>query len=453
MAKSIIPYLQKQNATFNCIAQDTVTKLQDAYHIKDSCWIRAVLLEAKDGLAMAVVPADFILDFNLLSHLTSKKMEPLAGSKANAVMKGFVSGTRIPIPEFFNIPGIIEQQIVNMGKVWFEAGDGENVIEMNAKDYISLCQQSFMGTFALSKAFLTTGGNEKISIRQFTPMRIQERIEDIIELPSMPGIALEILKLRDDRHATPKILAQIIERDPSLSAQIVGWASAAYYGYRGPIDSVEVAINNVLGYDMVINMCLAVVMGKTLNVPVDGPLGLRNYWRQAILCATLAERLCCLIPSQFRPLKGLVYLSGLLHNIGHLLLSHAFPPLSFVVSRFIEANPYISVTDIEKHVLGVSHAQIGSWLLTSWHLPEQIIEATRWHHQEEYASTYSAYSNLIFVANQMMGKLLVGDARPAAIPLAVLDVLGLSQNEVSGVWLTISPHLDELEALADRLAA
>ncbi len=453
MANTIISYLQSMTSEFSCLDSKDVMSLQQSSYQTQSHWIRAVLLKARDGIAMAVLPSGYLLDFSLLSNMTHKEMEPVLGVEADRIMKGFEAGIRVPIPQFFKLPGLIDSSVREMDKVWFEAGDGQTVIEMTGEKFMDVCKSAFTGRFSLSKEHLNSSAEGAITVRQFTPMRIQNRIEDIIELPSMPSIAMEILKLRNNRHATSKTLAQIIEKDPSLAAQIVGWASAAYYGFRGTIDSVETAINNVLGYQMVINMCLGVVLGKTLKVPQDGPLGLKNYWRQAVLCATLAERICLKIPVEHRPIKGLVYLSGLLHNIGHLLLAHAFPPHSFVISRFIESNPHICVNTIEKHVLGVSHSQIGAWLLTSWGLPEEIVEATRWHHQEEYASPNAAYSNMILLANQVIGKLMLGDARPTPIPVAVLDTLGLTEDNIESAWSGMSEHIEELEALADKLAA
>ncbi len=454
MSESVIAYLKSKQVNFQCLNIDDLPDWKDSYHGQDCHWIRAVLLRASDGVAMAVLPAGYMLDFSLLSKLAKKEMEPVQGEEANLLMKGIQPGIRVPLPEYFNFPGLIDRHILSMDKLWFDSGDGKQVIQMTGSDFVAICENSFTASFALSKELLFSSvDGKRVSVQQFTPMRIQSRIEDIIELPAMPGMALDILKISTDRLATPKTLAKIIERDPSLSAQIIGWACAAYYGYRGKIDSVETAINQVLGYEMVLNMCLGIILGQTLRIPQDGPLGLRNYWRQAILCATLAERLCLRMPIQHRPVKGLVYLSGLLHNIGHLLLAHAFPPHSFVVSRFIETNPHISVNDIEKHVLGVSHSQIGAWLLQSWGLPEEIVEATRWHHQEEYASNYAAYSNLILVANQMIGRLMLGDARPSYVPDAVLDTLGLSKDEIISAWNAMEEHIPALEALADQLAA
>lgn len=403
---------------------------------------------------LAVLPANRMLDFNQLTSHYHNNMSLLKGSEADNYMTHVLSGIRVPLPGLFDLTAIIDENISNMDTVWFEAGDGEHYVEMSSADFLSIHQpmSSFSFSFPLSSLYLPEGTQMKAD-PHFADLRIQGRIEDLSDLPPMPGIALDILSLKSNRHACAKDLSDIVRQDPGLSAQVMGWAKSAFYGYRGEIDSIETAISRVLGFDRVINLSLGIVLGNTLQVPSEGPLGLNNYWKQALLTANLAEKLSLKMNVQNRPVRGLVYLSGLLHNIGHLLLGHAFPPQFFVLNRFIEVNPHIQVSDIEKYVLGVTHEQIGAWLLKSWNLPDEICEATRWHHQEEYASPYAAYSNLIFLANHMLGSQFIGDSRPGAFPDAVLELLGLSKQDAESVWLTMDEFIPEVDSMARQLAA
>ncbi len=447
-------------------------------------WIRAVLLQAEeveqntDAFAasnvdlissakqkqtegilnsktvLAILPANRMLDFNRLASHQHTTMSLLKGDEADQHMKKASAGIRVPLPGLFDLTAILDENISDMDSVWFEAGDGVHYIEMSSRDFLSIHTSidrlSF--SFPLSSLYLPEGTQMKAD-PHFADMRIQGRIEDLSDLPPMPGIALDILSLKSNRHACAKDLAEIVRKDPGLSAQVMGWANSAFYGYRGEIDSIETAISRVLGFDRVINLSLGIVLGNTLQVPSEGPLGLNNYWKQALLTANLAEKLSLKMNVQTRPVRGIVYLAGLLHNIGHLLLGHAFPPQFFVLNRFIEVNPHIQVSDIEKYVLGVTHEQIGAWLLKSWNLPAEICEATRWHHQEEYASPHAAYSNLIFLANHMLGSQFIGDSRPGTFPEAVLELLGLSKQDAESVWMTMDEFIPEVDSMARQLAA
>ncbi len=403
---------------------------------------------------LAILPANRMLDFNLLASHQQQTMRPLKGEEADRLMPEVAAGIRVPLPGYVDLPAIVDKAVAQLETIWFEAGDGDHYIEMSSSDFLemhsSIAQLSF--SFPLSTLYRPEGMHLRAE-PHFSNLRIQGRIEDLSDLPPMPGIALDILALKSNRHACAKDLAEIVRKDPGLSAQVMGWANSAFYGYQGEIDSIETAISRVLGFDRVINLSLGIVLGNTLQVPSAGPLGLKNYWKQALLTANLAEKLSVEMNIQHRPTRGLVYLSGLLHNIGHLLLGHAFPPQFFVLNRFIEVNPHIQVSDIEKYVLGVTHEQIGAWLLKSWNLPAEICEATRWHHQEEYASPYAAYSNLIFLANHMLGTQFIGDSRPGNFPEAVLELLGLKKRHTESVWLSVGEYIPEVNSMARQLAA
>jgi len=208
----------------------------------------------------------------------------------------------------------------------------------------------------------------------------------------------------------------------------------------------------VLGFDLVMNLALGIAVGRAMSVPLDGPLGLRSYWRHSIYCATMVEALVTQMPPVRRPIRGLAYLAGLLHNFGHLLLGQVFPPQFFLLNKFILLNPHIHLTQIEQYVLGVGHEQIGAWLMQAWHMPEEVITAVRWHHQEEYALPHAVYSNLVFVAVRMLWSLGIGDAGTAEIPPAVLESLALKNAQIEAAMLAITQKQEELDLMAREVS-
>jgi HD-like signal output (HDOD) protein len=48
----------------------------------------------------------------------------------------------------------------------------------------------------------------------------------------------------------------------------------------------------------------------------------------------------------------------------------------------------ISTLDAEFKVLGVSHAELGAYLLGSWGLSAVVVEAVAWHHQPSKSPVY-----------------------------------------------------------------
>ena len=159
------------------------------------------------------------------------------------------------------------------------------------------------------------------------------------------------------------------------------------------------------------------------------------------------------MPPKHRPERGLAYLSGLLHNFGHILLGHLFPPQFYLINRYIEANPGIRVEDVEHFVMGVTHQEIGAWLMKNWHMPDELIVAVRWHHQEEFWSKHSVYSNLVLLAGRLLKRIELGDAVNHELPESVLELLNLDEEKVNESFNQLLEERETLDLMSKQLVA
>lgn len=291
---------------------------------------------------------------------------------------------------------------------------------------------------------------------------VRRCIEQVYQLPSMPGMARSILELRLRPTASAADLAAIVELDPSLAAQVMRYANSPFFGYRGNIRSLRDAISRVLGFETVMGIALGLATAKALRNPLDGPLGLRAFWRHAIYSAALAQGIVQAMPSRARPSLGMAYLAGLLHNFGFLLLGHLFPPEFSLLNKLVMAHPEIPVTTLEKHLLGMGHAQrvlslgharIGAWLMESWGMPEEIVITLREHHNPQYDADHAVYPNLVLLVDHLLKACNLGDASNAELPPELLARLGLEEAQVVRVREKLLTRCKGLEHLVHQLAA
>lgn len=291
---------------------------------------------------------------------------------------------------------------------------------------------------------------------------IRRRIEQVYELPPMPEMARRVLQLRNNPDASIAELASIVELDPSLAAQVVRYAASPFYAYRGTINSIHDAITRVLGFDMVMNMALGLATGKSFQNPCDGPLGLHAFWRHAVYTATLVQALAKRMPPSSRPQPGMVYLAGLLHNFGFLLLGHLFPPEFKLLNKLVAAHPESPVTALEKCVLGMGqaqnllemgHAQIGSWLMQSWQMPDEIVITLREHHNPAYQGDHAVFPHLIMIADHILKGREIGDAPDACLPPLSLETIGLTEAFVTEVADQLFEDCTSLDQMARQLAS
>lgn len=291
----------------------------------------------------------------------------------------------------------------------------------------------------------------KQAIQSFTTLRIQKRLEDTLEMPPLPETARRIIKLRVDPDAGVSDLADIVETDPSLAAQLVSWARSSFYAAPGKIRSVQDAIVRVLGFELVMNLAMGLSLGRTLNLPKDAAEGYTPYWEQAVWTATLCGALTTAMPKEKRPEYGLTYLSGLLHNYGYLVLAHVFPPHFSLVCRSVEVNRQVDPENCEHHLLGITREQIGSMLMKVWNMPDEIVAALRYQKNPFYTGEHAAYASLLFLAQQLLRQKGISDGPVQPVPQSLWDLLGLDPEIAESVISELLAMSEEMQALASNL--
>jgi HD-like signal output (HDOD) protein len=172
-----------------------------------------------------------------------------------------------------------------------------------------------------------------------------------------------------------------------------------------------------------------------------------------VYAGRLVEQLATRLPSRQKVPRGTAYLAGLLQNLGRLVLGHTFQPEFYILNRFAQANPEMPTCELERQVLGVTHDQIGAWLLEAWDLPEELVVAVRHHHDEGYWDRHATYPQLVLIANRALAKHGLGETDRAGLPAFSLEMLGLKDQQVIEITDSLFDGGGELEELARRLAA
>lgn len=302
--------------------------------------------------------------------------------------------------------------------------------------------------------------------RQDTPVlltNLRQRIESVTDLPAMPEVAQALLKLNADPDGNINEVIGIIELDPSLAAQIMRYARSAFFGYHGEIHSLHQAVTSVLGYSTTIDICLGLSLGKAFSISNFGPRGIYPFWQHSLYSAALIERMVQIMPRQLspqqtgsqqqRPLPGLGFLSGLLHNFGVLLTAHLFKKEAAMLQEIISANQDRAVVDLERQVLGASHMEVGAWLMRSWNLQPEIQVAVAEHHDENYQGEHAVYAKLVLIADRLLKRHDMGDAESTELPAAILSDLGIDEQQAEEILENIMASAKDLDLLAQKFAA
>lgn len=458
MPSQVLKKFESQNLNIKTIdLPETLSGIELANFLKKDVekLLRVVSLREENSSVVVILPYQSLLDIKVLNDLTESEYKVLDPENALSLFKETQLPSLPAIPDKIKCRTIVDEGVLEMSEALLESGDPEKLLQVDNEAIRALFDECEVMQFAVSQDHLFAGRGPKDEEldTSFTATRLRQRVDDTFDLPAMPEIAQDIMKLRVDPSADAFKLAEIVSRDPSLAAQVISWASSPYYGYQGKIDSLETAIARVLGFELVMNLALGISIGKSLKVPMDGPLGIKAFWKQSIYCANLSEKLCRAMPIKQRPERGLIYLSGLLHNFGHLLLGHIFPPQFQLVNATILANPQVAVEDIEFYVLGITHDEIGAWLMQNWHMPDELIVAVQRHCQEEFWSKHAIYSNIVLVANRLLKRIGIGLSIETSVPQSTLDLLSLDNETIEKALSDIDDEAESLDMMAKQMVA
>ncbi|MBS99205.1 MAG: histidine kinase [Oceanospirillaceae bacterium] len=421
--------------------------------------VRLVLLHDAQGKALVLLPARSLLNLGNIWSLTGRRLQTTRGEDAQrffsqaglqneAGQKRLMASLPLIIDQTLEgAPALLLRELYSgLAFSWRYPGSSEQPVQFAD---ISVSQSK------LASPRPGEGQDEAAitrAVERFTALRIQQRLEDTLGLPALAPTTQKIIMLRSDPDAGVDDLVPVVRLDPSLSAQVMSWAVSPYYAAPGKVSSIDDAVIRVLGFDLVVNLALGIAMGQVLRVPDDMPRGSTPYWQQAVYAATLSEMLARKIPLERRPKVGLVYLSGLLHNFGYLVLAHLFQPQFSVLSRYIEANPHLEPVMVEQQVLNVTRDQIGGWLLDSWNLPAEVCAAIRQQQMESPDEEVEPYVGLLQLTTRLLRAEGLADGPVHAIEPALYERLGLTADQVADAVESLKASQDELTELTHTLS-
>lgn len=419
--------------------------------------IRILMLHDSQGKMLVLLPHAQLLNLVSVWKETGRQLQPLS---ANDSIKFFSQSgleSTAGLSKLFSIPTLVDHSCPSAGTLSLFEPNSEREFEI---DYNLLGEEAQRGTVGLSIDEIASkqpeGDDVTVitkAVEKFTALRIKQRLEDTLGLPTLPPTSQKILQLRTNPSAGVDDLVPIVKMDPSLSAQVMSWAASPYYAAPGTIRSVQDAVVRVLGYDLVVNLALGIAMGNTLSLPNNTPRGATPYWLQSVYCATLAERLAKKMPAETRPHPGLAYLAGLLHNFGYLALAHIFPPHFALVSRYIEANPHLHHEHIEKQIINVTREQVGAWLMETWNLPPEVYRAIRYQNDLEFTGEHSEYAMLTNLSLRLLRKHNIGDGPTGEIPEVFFNELGLTMDDMEDAFEKVHHKEDDLTEMTRVLKA
>lgn len=216
-------------------------------------------------------------------------------------------------------------------------------------------------------------------------------------------------------------IGEICAQDPALAARILKLVNSAAFALPRKVGSIPEAVS-LLGTDAVRGLVLSAHTFEHTRPakPVAG-VSVEAVQTHSFRVARLAKLFA----------KGTgraddAFTAGLLHDVGQLILACGAGTVYADVVRVTKETGR-SMLEVERELLGVTHSEVGAYLLGFWGLPLQIVEAVSLHHApSEAASIVDATLPFVHAANA-----LVSAADGWADPASQLDLAYLARMKLA----------------------
>lgn len=222
-------------------------------------------------------------------------------------------------------------------------------------------------------------------------------ISRLNSIPSLPNLYLEVTDALRASDPSPGQIGEIISRDMGMTAKILQVANSVAYATRAEITQPEQAVLRI-GLETVQSLVLSVSIFSSLSSRLQAAFSVESLWQHSNLTGAFCRAIARAEGISAVSSGGYVS-AGLLHDIGKLIIASSDPEISRSIAQTASASGK-ATWQVEKEMLGCTHAEVGAYLLGIWGLPFQIVEAVAWHHRPS-ASPVSEMSPLaaVHVAN------------------------------------------------------
>jgi putative nucleotidyltransferase with HDIG domain len=228
---------------------------------------------------------------------------------------------------------------------------------------------------------------------------LRELISRLTSLPSLPSVHTKLIQSLEDPELSSRELGQIIAQDVGMAAKVLQLANSVYFGlYRYIASPTEAAI--YLGTDTIRALTLSAGVFSAFPRTEAKHFSISELQRHSMQTGIAANAIATAenLPKRTSDCS---LVGGLLHDIGKLILAANCPHEYDEILAAAKAENG-SCHEVERRMLGTSHAEIGAYLLWLWGLPDAVCDAVAFHHTpaNHLTGTFSA-ATAIHVADAL----------------------------------------------------
>jgi putative nucleotidyltransferase with HDIG domain len=260
----------------------------------------------------------------------------------------------------------------------------------------------------------------------------EELIKKVSDPKVLPMVAKKVLDIVGNDQASISEICETVQKDQTISANILKIANSAYYGLRKEVRSVRQAIL-MLGLSAIRDIALTVstkLQHKRFGIVEQ------LMWDHSVGAAIAARHIAA---GRGKELEEIAFFGGLFHDFGKVVINNECPEaFSGVMQRIY--NDHEDPLTAERGIFDYAHTEIGALVMEKWKFPAIFVSILENHHLENrsveaFPDTFNAQViACINLANNMCIRLGIGyraaDQNLLLHDLPSAQFLGISKEGV-----------------------
>ena len=246
-----------------------------------------------------------------------------------------------------------------------------------------------------------------------SPKDLHKALDHLESLPAIPSIAQKILSLKINTDEGERVLLELIEKDPPILSKIIGLSNSPLFRTNREILTLKDAAA-LLGSKRIKMTALSFSIMSSMTRKKTGLLNIDELWKHSLSVAMTMDTLARYMPYDRRPPDDEIYLGGLLHDIGFMILDYLDRDLSDKFHARLATEKELTIEEVEAEMLEMNHCELGAELARYWGLPERIIIMLRYHHSanDERAADGQPLVSMSSLAGKLLPTLGINESEP-----------------------------------------
>ncbi|MDA7952094.1 MAG: response regulator [Pirellulaceae bacterium] len=213
---------------------------------------------------------------------------------------------------------------------------------------------------------------------QLEDSALAEVVSQMKSLPVLPNLYRRVVEMLNEPDVSFEELGEVISQDVAMTVKILQLVNSSFFGLSHRVTDVGHAVS-LLGLNLIKSLILSVGIFSQQELGKE-----YEEWLQTLTMHSLRTGVMARSIAKYEGKKAQfvddVMLAGMLHDVGKLVFAAGFREEYYDVIELTKTNSR-PLWQLELELFGVTHGDVGGYLLALWGLPSAVVEAVAFHHE------------------------------------------------------------------------